>query len=176
MKKYAPYIILILVGVLIVGKLLIDSRKVNEQAVRDTQDVDISIAPTEKSEEILTPPVAAMNDKKTMAKVTELKIEDTKIGTGPEVKSGDTVVMNYKGTLLDGTKFDSSYDRTTPFETQIGVGRVIQGWDKGIPGMKVGGKRKLTIPSDMAYGSQGAGGVIPPNADLIFEVELLTIK
>lgn len=111
---------------------------------------------------------------KTMA--TELKIEDTQIGTGREVKSGDTVVMHYKGTLEDGTKFDSSYDRGQPFETQIGVGQVIKGWDQGVPGMKIGGKRKLTIPSDLAYGSRGAGNVIPPNATLIFEVELVDIK
>lgn len=106
----------------------------------------------------------------------KLVIEDTKLGTGTEVKSGDTVVMHYKGTLTDGTKFDSSYDRNEPFSTQIGVGQVIKGWDLGIPGMKIGGKRKLTIPSDLGYGSTGTGGVIPPNATLIFEVELIDIK
>ncbi len=109
--------------------------------------------------------------------ITELKIEDIKVGTGPaEVKSGDTVVVNYKGTLLNGTQFDSSYDRGQPFETKIGVGVVIKGWDVGLLGMKVGGKRKLTIPSDMAYGQQGAGSAIPPNSPLIFELELLAIK
>lgn len=106
----------------------------------------------------------------------KLKIEDIKKGEGQEVTSGDTVVMHYKGTLLDGTKFDSSYDRDEPFETRIGVGRVIEGWEIGIPGMKVGGKRKLTIPSVLAYGESGAGDVIPPNATLVFEVELLEIK
>ena len=113
---------------------------------------------------------------KPMQKFTELKIEDTLVGTGAEVKSGDTVVMHYTGTLVDGTKFDSSLDIGRPFETQIGVGRVIKGWDQGVPGMKVGGKRKLYIPSSLAYGERGAGGVIGPNADLIFEVELLNIK
>lgn len=108
--------------------------------------------------------------------MSQLKIEDTKIGTGAEVKSGDTVVMHYSGTLENGKKFDSSYDRGQPFTTQIGVGQVIQGWDLGVPGMKVGGKRKLTIPADLAYGSQGAGGIIPPNATLIFDVELVDIK
>lgn len=108
--------------------------------------------------------------------VNELLIEDIATGSGQAVKSGDTVVMHYTGTLLDGTKFDSSLDRNQPFETQIGVGQVIQGWDQGIPGMQVGGKRKLTIPSSLGYGSTGAGGVIPPNAALIFEVELLEIK
>lgn len=106
----------------------------------------------------------------------EFKVEDIEVGNGREVKSGDTVVMHYTGTLTDGTKFDSSLDRGTPFETQIGVGRVIQGWDEGVPGMKIGGKRKLTIPPDMGYGAGGAGDAIPPNATLIFEVELLDIK
>lgn len=107
--------------------------------------------------------------------VKNLKIEDIKIGTGPEVKSGDTISINYTGTLTDGTKFDSSYDRKEPFETQIGVGQVIKGWDEGVIGMKVGGKRKLTIPPDLGYGSQ-AVGPIPANSTLIFEVELMGIK
>lgn len=108
--------------------------------------------------------------------ITEFKIEDIEIGTGREAKSGDTVVMHYTGTFDDGEKFDSSVDRGDPFETKIGVGQVIQGWDKGVPGMKVGGKRKLYIPYTMGYGEEGAGDVIPPLADLIFEVELLEIK
>jgi len=109
------------------------------------------------------------------SKVTELKIEDIKVGTGSAVKSGDTVSINYLGTLEDGTKFDSSYDRNQPFETQIGVGQVIEGWDKGVVGMQVGGKRKLTIPYQMAYGENGYGP-IPAKATLIFEVELMAIK
>jgi FKBP-type peptidyl-prolyl cis-trans isomerase len=108
--------------------------------------------------------------------ITELKIEDITVGTGAEVKNGDTVVVNYKGTLLNGKQFDSSYDRGQPFETKIGVGMVIKGWDVGLLGMKTGGKRKLTIPSNMAYGSQGAGDAIPPNSPLIFELELISIK
>ncbi len=108
--------------------------------------------------------------------MSQLKIEDLKIGTGPAVKSGDTVIINYVGTLENGTKFDSSYDRHQPFETQIGVGQVIEGWDKGVIGMQVGGKRRLTIPPEMGYGAQGAGNLIPPNATLIFEVELVGIK
>jgi peptidylprolyl isomerase len=105
-----------------------------------------------------------------------LKISDEVIGTGSEVKAGDTVTVNYLGTLENGTKFDSSYDRNTPFTTQIGVGQVIKGWDEGIVGMKVGGKRKLIIPPDLGYGSQGAGGSIPPNSTLVFVVELLNVK
>lgn len=109
-------------------------------------------------------------------KITELKIEEVVVGNGPEVKSGDTVVMHYTGTFDDGEKFDSSVDRGFPFETKIGVGHVIKGWDEGVPGMKIGGKRKLYIPYTLAYGEEGAGDVIPPLADLIFEVELLDIK
>lgn len=106
---------------------------------------------------------------------TDLKIEDTTVGTGPEVKSGDTVVMHYKGTLPDGTQFDSSYDRGEPYETQIGAGTVIKGWDIGVVGMKVGGKRKLTVPPSLGYGAQAIGS-IPANSTLIFELELVGIK
>lgn len=104
-----------------------------------------------------------------------LQIQDEAIGTGQEVKSGDTVTVNYLGTLTDGTKFDSSYDRNQPFTTQIGTGQVIKGWDEGIVGMKVGGKRKLIIPPSLGYGDQAAGS-IPPNSTLIFEIELLSVK
>lgn len=106
----------------------------------------------------------------------EFKIEDIEEGKGETVKSGDRIVIHYTGTFDDGEKFDSSVDRGAPFETLIGVGHVIAGWDKGVIGMKVGGKRKLYIPYTMAYGEEGAGDVIPPLADLIFEVELLDIK
>ena len=91
-------------------------------------------------------------------------------------QQGMRVQVHYTGWLTDGKKFDSSLDRGQPFEFQLGAGQVIQGWDKGVAGMKVGGKRKLTIPSDMGYGARGAGGVIPPNATLVFEVELLGVK
>lgn len=107
--------------------------------------------------------------------VKELKIEDIKVGNGKEVKSGDNIVINYLGTLPDGTKFDSSYDRGEPFETQIGTGQVIKGWDLGVVGMKVGGKRKLTIPPSLGYGQQ-AVGAIPANSTLIFEVELVDVR
>lgn len=105
-----------------------------------------------------------------------LKIEDIKVGDGAEAKTGNTVSVNYVGTLTNGTKFDSSYDRGTPFNFTLGQGQVIQGWEKGILGMKVGGKRKLTIPPLLAYGEKGAGNVIPPNSTLVFEVELLEVK
>lgn len=105
----------------------------------------------------------------------EFKIEEIKMGTGPEVKAGDTVSVHYIGTLTDGTKFDSSVDRGVPFETKIGVGRVIQGWDMGIVGMKKNGKRKLTIPYQYGYGEMGAPPAIPGFATLLFDVELLGI-
>jgi len=105
-----------------------------------------------------------------------LQYEDTTIGDGQEAKAGDNVSVHYTGWLEDGTKFDSSKDRNQAFEFQLGAGRVIKGWDEGVAGMKVGGSRKLTIPSELGYGARGAGGVIPPNATLIFEVELLAIK
>lgn len=96
--------------------------------------------------------------------------------TGREAKNGNTVAVHYTGVLENGTKFDSSVDRGIPFEFTLGAGQVIRGWDIGVEAMKVGEKRKLTIPSDLAYGSRGAGGIIPPNATLIFEVELIAIK
>jgi hypothetical protein len=105
----------------------------------------------------------------------ELKVEDVVEGKGAAVKNGDIVSVHYTGTLLDGTKFDSSRDRGQPFTTQI-PGRVIQGWNRGIPGMKVGGKRKLTIPSSLGYGPQGSPPKIPPNATLVFDIELVEIK
>ncbi len=105
-----------------------------------------------------------------------LKYTDEVVGTGETPKSGQTVSVHYTGTLTDGKKFDSSRDRNQPIVFTIGVGQVIKGWDEGIMTMKVGGKRKLSIPPDLAYGSSGAGGVIPPNATLLFDVELVSIK
>ncbi len=104
-----------------------------------------------------------------------LIIEDLSLGEGPAVKAGDTVEVHYTGTLEDGTVFDSSLERE-PFSFKVGSGSVIPGWDQGIPGMKVGGKRKLTIPSDLGYGDRGYPGVIPGGATLIFEVELISIQ
>ncbi|MHB9026356.1 MAG: FKBP-type peptidyl-prolyl cis-trans isomerase [Armatimonadota bacterium] len=112
-----------------------------------------------------------------MGTTAELVIEDLKIGAGAEAVAGKTVTVHYTGWLTDGTKFDSSVDRGKPFSFPLGAGRVISGWDKGVAGMKVGGKRKLTIPPEMGYGASGTpGGPIPPNATLVFEVELLGVK
>lgn len=118
--------------------------------------------------------VSNQNNNKTMK---ELEIKTVQEGTGDrEVKNGDTISVHYAGKLENGTKFDSSLDRGTPFTFTIGKGMVIKGWDQGLLGMKVGEKRILTIPSDLGYGSRGAAGVIPPNATLIFDVELISIK
>ena len=106
----------------------------------------------------------------------DLKIEDLTVGAGREATKGDTVIVHYTGTLTDGTKFDSSLDRGEPFSFTIGEGEVIEGWEIGVNGMKVGGKRRLVIPPRLAYGEQGAGSDIPPNSTLIFEIELLEVK
>ena len=104
-----------------------------------------------------------------------LKIEDMVVGQGAEAAKGSTVSVHYTGTLTDGKKFDSSLDRGKPFGFQIGAGRVIQGWEQGVAGMKVGGKRKLTIPPELGYGARGFPPVIPANATLVFEIELLGV-
>jgi len=104
-----------------------------------------------------------------------LSITELQLGDGAVASAGQTVIVNYRGTLENGKEFDSSYGRG-PFSFPLGAGRVIKGWDEGVAGMKVGGKRRLVIPPDLAYGTRGAGGVIPPNATLIFEVELLDIR
>ncbi len=104
-----------------------------------------------------------------------LQYEDTVVGDGSSPRPGQSVQVHYTGWLEDGTKFDSSVDRGQPFVFPLGQGRVIKGWDEGVAGMKEGGKRRLTIPPDLGYGARGAGGVIPPNATLIFDVELLKV-
>ena len=106
---------------------------------------------------------------------TGLTIEDVVVGDGAAATAGQQVKVHYTGWLTNGTKFDSSKDRNDPFVFPLGAGRVIKGWDEGVQGMKVGGKRKLTIPPALGYGARGAGGVIPPNATLVFEVELLGV-
>lgn len=105
-----------------------------------------------------------------------MKVEKITAGAGPAPKHGDTVTVHYTGWLTDGTKFDSSLDRDDPFSFVLGAGQVIQGWDQGVAGMRVGDKARLTIPPELAYGQQGFPGAIPPNATLVFEVELLSIS
>ena len=119
---------------------------------------------------------SSMSDSTNQTLENGLRIEDTLVGEGQEIKPGDFVTMHYTGRLEDGTVFDSSVERGTPFEFQVGVGQVIQGWDQGVPGMKVGGQRTLTIPSDLAYGPNGVPGTIPGGATLIFDVEALGVN
>ena len=132
---------------------------------------------------LLTAALAACNAAMGQSDMTELVKKDTKVGTGAEAVAGKTVTVHYTGWLYDtarpdnrGTKFDSSRDSAQPFAFSLGRGQVIKGWDDGVAGMKVGGTRTLTIPPDMGYGARGAGGVIPPNAVLIFDVELLDVR
>lgn len=119
-------------------------------------------APMTSAQEITTP--------------SGLKYVDLQVGSGNLAVTGSLVTVDYTGWLTNGTKFDSSVDRRQPFSFPLGAGRVIKGWDEGVAGMKVGGKRKLTIPPDLGYGARGAGGVIPPNATLLFDVELLEVR
>ena len=125
-------------------------------------------------------PAIAQTPGRTMTTASGLQITDTQVGTGASPKTGQTCVMHYTGWLYQngakGQKFDSSVDRGQPFEFPLGLGRVIKGWDEGVASMKVGGKRTLIIPPELGYGARGAGGVIPPNATLMFEVELLGVK
>jgi FKBP-type peptidyl-prolyl cis-trans isomerase FkpA len=132
---------------------------------------------------ILLPQVAFSQTGQGPSRVNELIKKDTKVGTGEEATVGKAVDVHYTGWLYDpsapdkkGAQFDSSRDRGAPFSFLLGAGRVIKGWDRGVAGMKVGGQRTLIIPADMAYGAQGAGKVIPPNATLIFDVELLGLR
>ncbi len=114
-------------------------------------------------------------EEKVITTKSGLKYVEPKVGEGAEAKKGDLVSVHYTGKLKDGTKFDSSRDRGEPIQFVLGIGKVIKGWDEGLQGMKVGGKRKLIIPADLAYGARGAGDVIPPNAELTFDVELVKI-
>ena len=168
MKTNVLLAILLLVGGVFVYKYVNDWNPSTEREVAGIKTAEKEVAKTQKQE-----PVNQNNNQKNM----DLKIETTQEGTGDKVtKAGDTISVHYTGKLEDGTKFDSSVDRGEPFEFKIGAGMVIQGWEQGLLDMKVGEKRTLTIPSEMGYGAQGAGGIIPPNATLIFEVELMGIK
>lgn len=124
-----------------------------------------------------TPSVVQNNNEEKWVKLPNgLQILDVVIGPGREAKEGDIIAAHYRGTLEDGTPFDNSYDRGQPFSFILGQGMVIKGWDLGIVGMKVGGKRKLIIPADLAYGDRGAGGIIQPGATLLFDVELIAVE
>jgi FKBP-type peptidyl-prolyl cis-trans isomerase FkpA len=122
------------------------------------------------------PKVTVKADQSLITTASGLKYDDEKVGDGREAKAGDNVTVHYTGTLTNGTKFDSSRDRNDPFKFTLGKGHVIKGWDEGVAGMKVGGKRKLIIPAALGYGSRGSPPAIPPNAELIFDVELLKVE
>jgi FKBP-type peptidyl-prolyl cis-trans isomerase FkpA len=143
----------------------------------------MALAPSETTMAQAAETAPSPSQSKMDAKITQLQKTDTTMGTGSEALKGKTAVVHYTGWLYDpaaadkkGRKFDSSLDRGQPFSFLIGAGRVIRGWDEGVVGMRVGGRRTLVIPPDMGYGSRGAGGVIPPDATLLFEIELLDVK
>ena len=162
----------ILAGVAICGVIVIGGVLVYQKSVDPKPTMQEGKTVQTTKEEAQKMSVNTTNEKS-----MDMDIKTTQEGTGEQrSKTGDTLAVHYTGKLIDGTKFDSSVDRGTPFEFVIGKGMVIEGWEKGMLDMKVGEKRTLTIPSDMGYGARGAGGVIPPNATLIFDVELIAIK
>ncbi|MEA5600860.1 FKBP-type peptidyl-prolyl cis-trans isomerase [Nostoc sp. UHCC 0252] len=162
---------LVCVVLLIVGQ--VGSKQNTAIAAELTQT---PLAPTTLSENNTLIASNTMSDDKTVTTPSGLKYVELKEGTGATPQPGQTVEVHYVGTLENGTKFDSSRDRGQPFSFKIGVGQVIKGWDEGLSTMKVGGRRQLIIPSELGYGARGAGGVIPPNATLLFDVELLGVK
>ncbi len=165
MKNIAVITVLIMIA-MFAGFLFL-----NDKAQQQEQDYKNQLS-------METPPaeVVTRSPNPEDAKITKMKKEDVVVGTGAEAIDGKSVTVHYTGTLTDGTKFDSSVDRGTPFTFTLGAGEVIKGWDQGVKGMKVGGKRKLTIPSELGYGERGAPPAIPSNAALIFDVELLEVK
>ncbi len=161
------------------------AKNLDQAGIADVAPVQVASAVSTDAADLLAAPQSSSNAQEaqgTMADETltttdsGLQYADLTEGEGASPEKGQTVEVHYTGTLEDGTKFDSSRDRNRPFKFKIGVGQVIKGWDEGVASMKVGGRRKLVIPADLAYGSSGAGGVIPPDATLIFDVELLGVS
>jgi peptidylprolyl isomerase len=177
--------ILVSLGIALVCAIVLIIAQVNNQrqeamAVRtnppETQAVETETQPQASATIAQLPSLEEIEENNEVVTTDSgLKYIQIREGVGASPQKGQTVVVQYTGTLADGTKFDSSRDRGTPFQFKIGVGQVIKGWDEGVMSMKVGGRRKLIVPPELAYGEQGAGGVIPPNATLVFDVELLRI-
>ncbi len=188
-KNIVPFVIVLLVIFVGIGGIFFLSNQGTSVPSQNPSDLIPTLFPAQNStptpvtqipaiisqSPVLGAATAGANMDNYVTTADGLKYLDEVVGTGQIVKSGDTVTVNYVGTLENGTKFDSSYDRNEPFTTQIGVGQVIKGWDEGIVGMKVGGKRKLVVPPGLGYGAQNVGS-IPPNSTLIFEVEVLSVK
>ena len=185
-------LIVALVSQIVAPSTVIAAAPAAQTAIVQTAGLNAASSPMELDPDETNPTLFAMAPDSTQADASALggpmsadkaqilasglRVTDIEVGTGPEAVAGQTVVVHYRGTLENGKQFDASYDRGKPFTFPLGRGQVIKGWDEGVQGMKVGGKRKLVIPSELGYGTRGAGGVIPPNATLIFEVELLDIK
>jgi peptidylprolyl isomerase len=180
--KLSPSLILLAGGLFVAGGFAGCGKGMREASSKDQAQTARSSAPVQTATAPAPAPSAPTPTE--MPKMTGnvistpsgLKYTDIREGTGASPKTGQVAVVHYTGWLTDGTKFDSSVDRGEPFKFPVGMGNVIKGWDEGVATMKVGGKRKLIIPPSLGYGARGAGGVIPPNAELVFEVELLDIK
>lgn len=167
-------IFLVVVGYFAISGI-IESKEENKVYTTPSPVATITTSQEPVASQSATQPANTKMDDKTI-QTDKLIIEDQVVGTGAEAVAGKNVTVNYTGTLTNGTKFDSSFDHGQPFTFNLGAGQVIAGWDQGVAGMKIGGKRKLTIPPSLGYGSAGAAGVIPPNATLIFVVELLKVE
>jgi FKBP-type peptidyl-prolyl cis-trans isomerase len=165
--KIMPYLMLLSAGLFGAGTLIGNEAAKEKEVKKSNPASETKAAPAEAAK----PAAPAAT-----AQASELKMTDSKVGSGAEAVANKKVTVHYRGTLMDGKEFDSSYNRKTPFSFTLGTGQVIKGWDEGVKGMKVGGKRTLMIPPHLAYGERGAGGVIPPNAPLKFEVELLNVE
>jgi FKBP-type peptidyl-prolyl cis-trans isomerase len=169
--KYVSIAIVIIFAAVIIGFWVKKDPQAEVPPAPVVENTETVVVPSEE-----TPKTGEIKKTNKITTIQGMKIETTKEGSGVEIKNGQTAVVHYTGKLTDGTTFDSSVTRGTPFEFPLGAGMVIKGWDLGVLGMKVGEKRTLTIPAELGYGARGAGGAIPPNATLVFDVELLGIK
>lgn len=171
-------LVLVCAVVLIVSQFTSKPNSANAEQLALAQPEKAIVAPSNATITTANDILSAsdtMSDANAVTTPSGLKYVEIKEGTGATPKAGQTVVVHYTGTLEDGTKFDSSRDRNQPFSFKLGAGQVIKGWDEGLSTMKIGGRRQLIIPPDLGYGARGAGGVIPPNATLVFDVELLRV-